>query len=403
MAWGEETHKGSGVYRARYRGPDGKARTVPRLRFTSKAKAEKHAQQYETDIARGVWHDPQAGTITFSHYYETIWRPNKQGEVYTLKSYDSVYRSALKPKFGDMQLRRMLPSVIQGWVTEMVNAGDSPVTIEKRVRYLRIILGKKKGNSAVRDGYLARNPCDGIETPATNDRPISAYEKDEVQAIIKHMDPWWSLLVLLAADTGMRWGELVGLTVGDLIGIGLKQVVVQRTVVEANLARQGGPRYIRKAYPKGRRPRVLVLTLSTRRALAAHIAERNLGPTDHLFAMPDCPRLRRGAHVPVGTCHKRTEEWPEGLPVSAGYFRVSVWQPAIARAGVPMLRFHDLRVSNISWLVAGGLDIGKVKNRAGHRQITTTAKYLDAFDVDDAALAALGEWSDDGGDDALGA
>jgi hypothetical protein len=47
-------------------------------------------------------------------------------------------------------------------------------------------------------------------------------------------------------------------------------------------------------------------------------------------------------------------------------------------AGLPPLRFHDLRHTYGSLLVAGGVDLISVKSAMGHSQIGTTERYLHA-------------------------
>jgi len=47
-------------------------------------------------------------------------------------------------------------------------------------------------------------------------------------------------------------------------------------------------------------------------------------------------------------------------------------------AGLPPLRFHDLRHTHGSLLVAGGVDLISVKSAMGHSQIATTERYLHA-------------------------
>ena len=73
----------------------------------------------------------------------------------------------------------------------------------------------------------------------------------------------------------------------------------------------------------------------------------------------------------------RTDEWPEGKPVSRAFFRQSVWRKAIEDAKVPYIRFHiATRGSHVSWLLAGGADIATVMGRVGHSQFTITQRYM---------------------------
>ena len=68
-----------------------------------------------------------------------------------------------------------------------------------------------------------------------------------------------------------------------------------------------------------------------------------------------------------------------------------VWHPACEAAGLTDLpRFHDLRHSHASWLLAGGADLQVVKERLGHASIMTTQRYLHTLpDADETAVEAF--------------
>ncbi|MEU9842405.1 site-specific integrase [Actinomadura sp. NPDC048032] len=63
--------------------------------------------------------------------------------------------------------------------------------------------------------------------------------------------------------------------------------------------------------------------------------------------------------------------------ISANWFRTRCWHPARAAADLGCSpRIHDLRHAHASWLLAGGADLQVVKERLGHRKISTTERYL---------------------------
>ena len=79
-----------------------------------------------------------------------------------------------------------------------------------------------------------------------------------------------------------------------------------------------------------------------------------------------------------------------GTPISRNTFRTRVWLPALQRPARFHVRWHDLRHTHASWLLAGGADLKTVMDRLGHSQLSTTQRYLHTLpDKDDTALAAL--------------
>ncbi len=72
-------------------------------------------------------------------------------------------------------------------------------------------------------------------------------------------------------------------------------------------------------------------------------------------------------------------------------FRTRVWLPAVAETHLDFhVRWHDLRHTHASWLLAGGADLKTVIDRLGHTPTRTRQRYIHAMPrADDAALAAL--------------
>lgn len=109
------------------------------------------------------------------------------------------------------------------------------------------------------------------------------------------------------------------------------------------------------------------------------IKDRQLFPKDRLLSTQGKDGLP-----------KRTEVWPNGVPIGRSYFREYVWKPAHKATGIQQLKFHALRGSHISWLLSGGADLVTVMERAGHEQISTTQAYIARMpDAEKQALTAL--------------
>lgn len=83
-----------------------------------------------------------------------------------------------------------------------------------------------------------------------------------------------------------------------------------------------------------------------------------------------------------------------GTPLDYTRWRARVWVPAVEQAGVPQLRFHDLRSAAATAMVMSGVDVRTAQTRLGHSSPTVTlgiyARMTDA--ADRAAGAAVDQF-----------
>lgn len=381
MAWAEPAGKKNGKkqFRGRYRDRHGDIRTAGYAE--TKTKAEQLGEDEEAKIRADAWVDPQAGTMTLGAYYRNHWLPAKVGELNTIAYYESLWSAGIGPEFEFTEMRKILPSSVQRWVKQMQADGVTPATIAHRVKGLQTILAGKKAPSALIDRLIASNPCAAVSLPPVPEREVEIFLPHEVDELCAVLHQWWLPLIAVDIDTGLRWGELMGLQVGDF-NLGFTEVKVRRTIVEVSMKKTGlDDRFQVKDYPKGKKQRRLALSPDVSECLAEIVALRELGPKDRLFSMPDKtppPEWREGMELiwtPV-----RTDRWPGGLPISRAFFRQSVWLKALAAAKLQHRRFHDLRASNISWLLSETKNMTMVMERAGHREFSTTKRYQAAME-----------------------
>jgi integrase len=157
-------------------------------------------------------------------------------------------------------------------------------------------------------------------------------------------------LVRVAAYTGLRRGELVALRWRDVDFDGRKVVV--RRAVSAN---------VEASSTKSRRAREVPLPDQAADALM-RLASRDdfTESDDYVFAN------RLGRRLDGSALRRRFER-------------------ARDAAGLRPLRFHDLRHTYGSLLIAGGVDLASVKSAMGHSRITTTERYLHARSASELA------------------
>jgi integrase len=198
-------------------------------------------------------------------------------------------------------------------------------------------------------------------------KPRRIITPEQFDSLLAAIDVRYQTMVLLDIETGLRWGELIALRPCD-IDFTARVVNVHRTIVEVSKKNSPtGDRTFVKDYPKDDEPRVVQIEGSTCQVLREHMVAYGVREDSLLFTSTN------------------------GQPISRNNFRSKVWLPAFLAAELKSTTtFHGLRAAHASWLLAGGADLQVVKERLGHKQITTTQQYLGTLpDAGDRALAAF--------------
>ena len=342
--------------------------------FTTKREAERVAHKRANEIERGEFIDASMRSLTFSTYVERYYWPATQHlEPTTRAAYRSYLDKHFLPRFGAMPLRRIAPSVIQAWVNDAVAPNDpeiKPLSGRSVVKYHTFLHSVFK--QAAVDQAILTNPCSHTKLPKVVKKPKKAITPEQFDELLSHLDERHILMVLVAIETGLRWGELIALHPADFDFV-TNIITVQRVIMEVSKKiSPTGERMIVRDYPKDNEQRDVSITADLAKQIKEHMIASGVRDNDLLF--PNSA----------------------GSPISRNTFRTRVWRPAVEAAGIEVpgskraVRFHDLRGAHASWLLAGGADLKIVMDRLGHRQITTTQQYLGSLpDAGEKALAAF--------------
>jgi integrase len=363
MAYVRKRQQKDGTVRfyARYLGADGKYHEEGG--FASRREADKVGSQREIDATRGDWTSPVAGRLLFTEYVEDYyWPTTAHLEVSTRAAYRYYLDKHFLPRFGELPMRRIGPPVIQSWVNDATNYGLSARSVVKYHALLHKIF-----NRAVIDRVFPLNPCAHSALPKVVKKPKQIITAAQFEQILAGMPARYRMLVLLAIESGMRWGELIALRPCD-IDLKTRVVTVRRTIGEvAKKNSPTGQRLFVKDYPKDDEQRLIQIDKATCRQLREHMVEYGVRDGDLLFTSN------------------------AGTALSRNNFRTKFWAPAVKAAKVEQkVTFHNLRAAHASWLLAGGADIVVVQERLGHRRIETTQQYTGTLpDAGERALAAF--------------
>ncbi|WP_329457902.1 tyrosine-type recombinase/integrase [Streptomyces sp. NBC_01497] len=331
----------SGRYQARYLGPDGIDRPAPHT-FRTKRDTDDWLAERQAELRGGDWSDPDAGKVAFGGYAKT-WIEERGIGASTADLYRSLLRNHLVPTFGTVAVADITPAMVRAWRVARLGSGVGPSTVAKSYALMRAVL-----MTAVEDQLIRRNPCrvKGASTTQTPERPTATVQ--EVYAVAGAIQPRYRALVLLAAFSGLRWGELVGLRRRDL-DFQAGTLRVRRNVAELH----DGSRLIKEPKSAAGKRTVAIPNVITGE-LSAHLA---------VYAEPGAD-----GRVFVGA---------KGATPRRNHFN-RLWRRACATAEIAGLHFHDLRHTGNTLAAATGASTRELMTRMGHSTARAALIYQHA-------------------------
>jgi integrase len=216
--------------------------------------------------------------------------------------------------------------------------------------------------SAVKAKLMPEDPTVDVKVKDRKSPEMHILTSGEYHMVMKVIPDYYALLVECLVNTGMRWGEAMGLKATDVTPRGTGYVIrVRRVIIDI---------------PEGCSVRDYGKTANSQRDITI---SRELG--EKLIAS--------------GKGHRENFVFltKRGTFITRSYFH-GIWKKAVSDAGIEKnVRVHDLRHTHASWLVNSSNDPGilvKVRDRLGHSDLKVTSRYLHAVPGDtDTCLEAL--------------
>jgi integrase len=343
----------SGRYQARYRDPDGTDRPAPHT-FASKTDADRWLTAIEADIIKGTWRNPDHGRVPLGEYL-TEWINHRPGlRPRTIDLYRWLYRKYIQPALSRILLTDITPGTVRAWYADLTAKGVTATMRAKAYRLLHAVLA-----TAVDDELLRRNPCriKGAGEHHTPERPIATIA--QVLTLAGLVPARFRALILLAAFTSLRYGELAALRRRD-IDPRCQTVTVRATLVEMSDGRMlAGP-------PKSTAGlRTVTVPAAIRRDLRDHLREFVADDPDALvFTGVKGAALRR-----------------------SNFQGAARWSESVAEVGLPGFHFHDLRHTGNTLAAATGASLADLMARMGHGSTRAAMIHQHATAEQDKSIA----------------
>lgn len=330
---------------ARYRDDQGQQRSP---KFATRAEAERHLKRIEGDLSRGQYIDPKNGNVTVRAYAED-WRKTALHRPATARKLEGALNNHIYPAFGDRKLSAVRPSHVQSWVTGL-GATHAPSTVGVTYGLLAQLF-----KAAVRDELIAKSPCRDIQLPEVMKKAKPVMSGDQVRTVADQVPQRYRAVVMLAAGSGLRQGEMFGLEVRHVDFLRRTLTVEQQLV--------SSPTYLGELKTPASY-RTIPLTTDTVDMLAEHLAQYPPAVVELEDRTNPRKVVTRKASLMFST--------PNGAPV-----RRSLWSkilaPAIRAADLPERSgLHALRRFYASLLIRYGEGVKVVQERLGHASAAVT-------------------------------
>jgi integrase len=331
---------------------------------TRKEVAEKLAKAV-ADRDGGLVFD--AGKMTLGEYLDGWLSDSVRGtvRVSTYERHEQIVRLHIKPSLGRVGLKKLTPAHVRGLHREKLDAGLAPATVRKIHSTLHKAL-----HQAVSNGMVPRNAAD-VKAPQPTPEEMRPLSEDEALALLEAArGERFEALYVLAITTGLRRGELLGLR-WDAVDLDRGTLRVGRALV-----REGGRHVVGETKTRRGR-RQINLTPRTINALRGH-RKKQLEE-----------KLRRaGLYQDEGLVFASGV----GTPVNPENLVKRSFKPLLEKAGLPEIRFHDLRHTCATLLLGRGVHSKFVQELLGHATIAMTmdtySHYLPS--MGDQASGAMG-------------
>jgi integrase len=343
-----------------------------RIRYFRNHREAKRAQiEIESRTASGTY-APDAHKVTVRELAER-WRkaaysPRRADALRstTVADYETALERYILPSWGAVKVTDIRAGMLETWRNELLEKGAEPEwqpvgasTVRKALLVVGILY-----RFAMRDHIVAVNPAALVRKPAVRTRKAAdeRLTPEQLTTLFGTVSDRTRVVVRLGAATGMREGEIFGLTWGD-VDLKNRMIEVRRQYTHGEFVE----------FPK---TEAGARSVGIDAKLAAELAE---------WKVAQQPERRQAASLVVAT--------REGGPISASNFLSREFYPALKAAGLPRVVFHSLRHTASTILASSNLPPGTVHRILGHASFATTMKLYGGLTAEalESAAGALAD------------
>lgn len=363
---GSISRRKNGSWRAEYVAYTAEGRKRKTVYGRTRAEVAKKLNRALADSEDGLFFDDEGLKVGeyLERWLESSVRGNVSPRTYT--NYRLQVRRHLVPALGRIKLRDLTPYKVQGLYRSKLDSGLSNAS----VRYTHAVLHRAL-RQAVKWSLVPRNVAEAVDPPRVRREEITPLSPAEARAFLAAAEgDRYEALYVVALTCGLRQGEVLGLKWSD-VDLETRTMRVSRQVQRHR--DRGGLVF---AEPKNSSRRTVPLTGTAAEALRRH-GKRQAEE-----------RMRVGSlYEDMGLLFASET----GTPLDAQNVVNRSFKPLLKRAGLPGIRFHDLRHTCATLLLVKGVHPKLVQTLLGHASIGITMDLYShwAPAMGDQAAAAM--------------
>lgn len=322
--------------------------------FTSKRQAQLALGKIKAEIFEGKFLDPLRGNkLTYGELLDRYLKEHSAVRKGAASYREDTYLAReLKAVFGELLLKDLILERVSPWIQQLRENGKGASSINHRINMLKHSL-----KLAREWGYIRHNPVADLKRLREPAGRLRYLQPDELRRLLDELPDYLRPIVLVAANTGVRLGEILSLR-WEHVNLGQRVVTLTRT-------KNGDPRGVP----------LNATVMGVFRELARERMRQEL-KSPYVFTNP----LTGDRWIYIGRA----------------------FTTAVERAGLKDFRFHDLRHTAASWMVMSGVDLLTVSEILGHKDTRMTRRYSHLSPVHlqgavaklDKALDSTGSGSD---------
>jgi integrase len=361
-------------YQASYLGANGVRFNAP-YTFNTKSDANSWLAVEESALRKGTWTDPTAeetpdgSVVTFEAYAKRhIAIQTTRDGLLLRKSTRALYARLLETKlttFHNKSLTEINAASVAEWWAESISGGKVTST-SKAYKLLSSVL--KRG---VDEGLLVVNPCKvkGAQN-ADSGKKVTWPTPEEVSMIATAINPRYKVLVLLAAYSGLRFGEITELRRKDFKKV--ERIQDDGTSVlgfEVNIDRGVtlvNTKFILDDPKSSAGVRTVPISSQLTPMIDDHLATVDNSPDSLVFPAASGGHLRHDVFM-------------------------NSWNPALKRAGLGNSGYtpHSLRHFAGTYLAKAGANLPELKAFMGDKSTPAVMRYIHATNRNDLLAEAM--------------